>query len=1053
MLYALFFLSGAAGLMYESIWTRYLALLVGHSAYAQILVLTIFLGGMAVGSFIVGRHSKRLRNPLIWYAVIEAAVGLLGLLFHPVFRAASAAAYDSIFPALVASPGAQSAVKWLLAASLILPQSILLGATFPLISAGILRRWTLRPGAVLSWLYASNSLGAAVGVLLAGFYLVSRFDFPGTLAFAAAFNFAAAAITLALVRQRKWSLQSTAPSAGESALPPAPALGSDTRWLLLGAAFGTAVASFAYEIAWIRMLSLVFGSATHSFELMLSAFILGLGLGALWVSRRADRWPDPLRALALVQCAMGAAAVATLPLYMASFHWISTLIRLFAKTSAGYAGFTIARYGICLVVMLPATFCAGMTLPLITRILYHDGAHEAAIGEVYAANTAGSIVGVQLAGLALLPLLGVKFLVISGAALDVAIGLVLLYVAFRRAVTPQAQTVPTLLFASILVLVVGASTVRFDRSLLASGVYRFGGLPEPGEFRMIFYKDGRTSSVSVRGTKDGYRVLSTNGKPDASVPGDWLAPPAARMKRESLVDDMSTQVLLPLIAIAHVPQAKSAAVIGQGSGMTSHFLLGSPTLRQLATIEIEPEMIRASRAFRPANNRVFNDRRSRFVVDDARSYFAGAGHRFDLIVSEPSNPWVSGVAGLFTTEFYARIKQYLAPGGVFAQWMHLYEMNDSLVLSMLAAVQQNFPAYDVYLTDDTDIVVIATTAAAVPAPDWRVTEWPMMAEDLRSVTSLTPASLAALHLADSKALSPLVATVRPNSDFAPVMDLNGEKARYLLTDATGFESLNDSSFDIASAMSGRSMPLATDADVLANVPRLKMRAWSARLRLFPTDTSSADSAYRPIALRRRSFEAMTVGRVTPPDWHRWVPLMFEADRDVHAGSPGSVDTALHRRIHEFVDRANAPEGARQSVEFLKAADAWDFAAVQRVGDELIRKATKGERWFSSDYLRDATVVAHLKNGDPTGARTAFDAMRPLVSRGAVADLRTRVLWAYIGGKREAGSGRIAASAELKSPLSHPFDEKPHGHCYLEQCDGDPHQLRDRSGQHSGELQR
>ncbi|MGZ3333435.1 MAG: hypothetical protein ACXWMM_15370, partial [Gemmatimonadaceae bacterium] len=370
-----------------------------------------------------------------------------------------------------------------------------------------------------------------------------------------------------------------------------------------------------------------------------------------------------------------------------------------------------------------------------------------------------------------------------------------------------------------------------------------------------------------------------------------------------------------------------------------------------------------------------------------------------------------------------------------------------------AAVQQNFPAYDVYLTDDTDIVVIATTSAAVPAPDWRVTEWPMMAEDLRSVTSLTPASLAALHLADSKALSPLVATVRPNSDFAPVMDLNGEKARYLLTDATGFESLNDSSFDIASAMSGRSMPLATDADVLANVPRLKMRAWSARLRLFPTDTSSADSAYRPIALRRRSFDAMTFGRVSPPDWHRWVPLMFEADRDVHAGSPGSVDTALHRRIHEFVDRANAPEGARQSVEFLKAADAWDFAAVQRVGDELIRKATKGERWFSSDYLRDATVVAHLKNGDPTGARTAFDAMRPLVSRGAVADLRTRVLWAYIGGKREAGSGRIAASAELKSPLSHPFDEKPHGHCYLEQCDGDPHQLRDRSGQHSGELQR
>src|SRR4051812_33811390 len=205
-LYALFFLSGAAGLIYESIWTRYLALLVGHTAYAQIVVLTIFLGGMAVGSFLVGRYSERLRSPLLWYATVEAAVGLLGLVFHPTFRAVSALAYDTWFPALVASPGSQAAVKWLLAALLILPQSILLGATFPLISAGILRRWISRPGSVLSWLYASNSLGAAVGVLLAGFYLVSRFDFPGTLAVAAALNFVAAAVTLVLLGPLKRSV-------------------------------------------------------------------------------------------------------------------------------------------------------------------------------------------------------------------------------------------------------------------------------------------------------------------------------------------------------------------------------------------------------------------------------------------------------------------------------------------------------------------------------------------------------------------------------------------------------------------------------------------------------------------------------------------------------------------------------------------------------------------------------------------------------------------------------------------------------------------------------
>jgi spermidine synthase len=726
---------------------------------------------------------------------------------------------------------------------------------------------------------------------------------------------------------------------------------------------------------------------------MLSAFILGLALGALWVSNRADRWRDPVRALGFVQCAMGVLAVATMPLYIASFGWISDLIDVFAKTSPGYTGFTIARYGICLVIMLPATFCAGMTLPLITRILYRNGANEAAIGEVYSANTAGSIVGVVLAGLILLPLLGVKFLLIAGAAIDVAVGLVLLFIAIPRTNSSRAPVLATAAIAAVLILA-GASAIRFDRTLLGSGVYRFGGLPTPGEFVTTFYKDGRTATVTIRRTSEGTLVLSTNGKPDASVGLDWLSP-AKQSKKRSLHDDVSTQILLPLIAMAHAPQARTAAVIGQGSGMTSHFLLGSPNLRELSTIEIEPEMIRASRAFRPVNQRVFTDSRAHFVIDDARSYFAGAGHRFDLIVSEPSNPWVSGVAGLFTTEFYARIKGYLSKGGVFAQWMHLYEMNDSLVLSMLSALQQNFRAYDVYLTDDSDIVVIATTADAVPAPDWSVTEWPMLAEDLKDVTALKPASLDALHLASSTTLFPLVSRVRPNSDFAPVLDLNGEKARYLLTDASGFENLNASPFDISSAIAGRAMPLASDDELLANVPRLQMRARSARLRLYQRDTSTDDADYAAIEQVRNLFDSQIAANVPPPHWHRWVSVLYEVNRDVHAGSPGSLDSAFFRRVDSFINRVNAPAGVRQSVDFVKAVDAWDFPMVEAAGDQLIKKMRKGDWWVPPGYLRDATVVAHLKNGDAMGAKAAFDAMQSLVGRDAVGDLRSRLLSAHI----------------------------------------------------------
>jgi hypothetical protein len=198
------------------------------------------------------------------------------------------------------------------------------------------------------------------------------------------------------------------------------------------------------------------------------------------------------------------------------------------------------------------------------------------------------------------------------------------------------------------------------------------------------------------------------------------------------------------------------------------------------------------------------------------------------------------------------------------------------------------------------------------------------------------------------------------------------------------------------------MPLASDAEVLANVPRLDMRVRSARLRLFPSETTAADTGYAAIAQRHRSFDALISARTPPSDWRRWVTLLFEVDRDVHGGSPGSLDTAFYRRVDAFVSRFDAPVGVRQSVQFLKAADGWDFEVVQRVGDELIGSMRNGERWISPDYLRDATVSAHLKNGDPSGASAAFTALLPVVSRDAVGDLRTRLLRARIGSLSSPG---------------------------------------------------
>ncbi|MCG6875130.1 MAG: fused MFS/spermidine synthase, partial [Betaproteobacteria bacterium] len=363
-LFVLFTISGFAGLIYESIWSHYLKLFLGHAAYAQTLVLALFMGGMAVGAWIASRRGVRWRNLLRGYAVVEAVIGVAALAFHGVFVAATDAAYATVLPAL-ANPAAAALFKWSLAGALILPQSILLGMTFPLMSAGLLRRHPERPGEALALLYFTNSFGAAVGVLASGFLLIDKLGLPGTIQFAGLLNLGLAALVWVLARGPDRAPVAVPAAAAQPGEPTVPA----SLRLMLAIAFLTGAASFIYEIGWIRMLSLVLGSATHSFELMLSAFILGLALGGLWVRGRIDRTAEPLRFLGAVQVAMGIAALATLPLYGATFDLMQLVIKGTAQTDSGYAIFLVSSHAIALVVMLPATFCAGMTLPLITYVL------------------------------------------------------------------------------------------------------------------------------------------------------------------------------------------------------------------------------------------------------------------------------------------------------------------------------------------------------------------------------------------------------------------------------------------------------------------------------------------------------------------------------------------------------------------------------------------------------------------------------------------------------------------------------------------------------------
>ena len=1006
-LYLLFVLSGAAGLIYESTWTRYLGLFVGHDAYAQIIVLVIFLGGMSVGAVVVSRRSDRLAQPLYGYVGVEFAVGVIGLFFHDIFQAVTSWTYATVYPWLAGS-WLLPVAKWGIASALILPQSVLLGATFPLMSAGVLRLARGNPGRSLSMLYFSNSLGAAAGVLIAGFYLVSLAGLPGTLLTAAMLNLVVAAATVGVVvaarnaavdeRSQVAGPTSQAGNPASEGLPPATC---DLRLqrLLLWTSLGTAVASFIYEIDWIRMLALVLGSATHSFELMLSAFILGLALGAFWIRSRADRLTNPLRTLGIVQWTMGFLALATLPLYVQSFGWVGALLSTFARNDAGYTGFTIARYGLCLLIMLPATFCAGMTLPLITRTLIVGGGGERSIGAVYAWNTLGSIFGVVLGGLVLMPLIGLKGMLVAGAAIDMAIGAVLL----ARAASLEgrgSRLMPAAALATVVLLLAVGFGVRLDRNVLSSGVYRTGGVVPAGEREITFYRDGRTATVTGAKTVGSNIVtLATNGKPDASLTPVWYQPCEGVSHRTPLMADAATQTLLPLVTLAHMPGATSAAVIGQGSGMSSHLLLGSAAIKDLVTIEIEPQMIEGSRIFLPANRRTFEDPRSEIVIDDAKSYFASAHRRFDLIMSEPSNPWVSGVSGLFTTEFYGRVRQYLTDDGVFGQWLHVYELDDPLVLSVLAAIHQNFRSYEVYLVPSGDLLVVASNRDHLPAPDWTVFQAAGLRSDLCHFSPLTPPVLNALSIISRAELAPLVETLgQPNSDYYPVLDLGAERRRFRRDHASGFPAMSDEWFNLLASFTGRrSAPGGDPLPALPENPRVRALALGALLRS-PAAQASSDSLLGALAhqaiYQSYMWQDLLAADHTPSNWEVWLEQGNGVDRLRNGGTAGTADEAFYAGLTAFMNRHQAPRPARDVVAFRHGIAGWDFAEAAAAADRLMPVVLKEHRWISADELRDGLVVARLHLRDAAGARQALDTLARFSARPA-GDLRSMLLGAYV----------------------------------------------------------
>jgi hypothetical protein len=705
---------------------------------------------------------------------------------------------------------------------------------------------------------------------------------------------------------------------------------------------------------------------------MLSAFLFGLGFGSLLIRKRADGAEAPVRLLGTVQWAMGAAALLTLPIYAQSFPVMAWLVGAVPKTEAGYVVFNLARYALALLVMLPATLLAGMTLPLITGTLLRAGAGERVIGQAYSANTVGSMIGAVGGGLVLMSRLGLERLLAFGAALDIAVGVALLVTAAEGArrlkVGALAAGAGALVVAGTLLL------VRLDQRVLTSGVYRSGQIPDEGTREVLFYQDGATATIGAHRLPNGQTVITTNGKGDASLPLRWLQQASGELLAPVPMlgeGDETTQLLAPLITLAHRPEATRALVVGQGSGMSTHILLGDPLLEEVVTVEIEPEMIVGSSVFQPANRRSFEDPRGRFLLEDARRAIV-QGEPLDIILSEPSNPWISGVASLFTVEFYERARARLAPGGVFGQWVHLYEIEDEIVLTILAAIDRTFPQWTAYLTSAADMMVIAAKDE-LPMPDWRVAEFPGIQQDLAHAPPLTPGVLESLFLFDDRTMGPLLARWEPNTDARPLVDTRAERARFLGGGAAGVFSFADHPVNVSRILSGaRFAPLPYDAPPIVGIAPVERRALAGWLVAAGRSGEPAPFAWwDPAISGLETFEAaMAAG--SPGDWGRWFEQFTLVEGVLHGRAVGWADSTFYREVGDYLLREAAPPGVRESVALLEGLRTLDLARAAAAADALRVTDPSVPQLIPAGVLVDAAVTAYLGAGQPQKARAVFD---------------------------------------------------------------------------------
>ncbi len=1046
---AVYALSGAAALVYEVAWTRLLTLYLGHGVAAASTVLAAFMGGLAVGAGVAGPksdHTSR-RVAMRTYAVLEIAIAALALAMPFGLRAIE----PLLSGAYADGHGGAGFALLRLGTSVVfvaLP-AVAMGATFPLVA-----RWYVPAASVATRdagaLYAANTVGAALGALATGFLLLPTLGLRATTWVGVAINVVVAGAAWQLAGRSARvgaSAGATLASTFDATVSPtartAPRTGKKTRAVVAAASTTTApraprpvlaalalgvsgFLSLALQIVWSRLLAQILGPTTYAFSLVVAIFIAGLALGALIGRRVAERVVQPAAGLAAVL------AAAVIAVSVAVWTVDGGLTSMTAAVTAPRATFESVLWRQVLLVtgwLLPLALALGCAFPLAIKTgTGRDESLGADLGLIYAVNTIGAIAGSLAAGFLLIPALG-----LHGSLRALGIGTVAAAVALTVGSGIRGGARAWTLAACGIAAAATAALPPWNQALLSSGAYKYASAMSAEGLqislaagRLLYYREGAVATVSVREAA-GTTSLAIDGKVDASNAGDML-----------------TQRLLAHVPMLLHPAPRTAAILGLGSGVTLGAALRHPVER-VDVLEISPEVVAASRFFEPENSAALRDPRTRLIVGDGRTHIMLGQASYDVIVSEPSNPWMAGIASLFTREFFQSARDRLAPGGVLCQWAHTYDISGDDLRSIVGTFASVFPEATLWLVGDGDLLLIGSNGPLAPQVAALPTRWaarPEATADLAGVGARDPFAILSLLVAEGPALTRFAGGAPLQTDDYAGVEFSGPRAIFSRGGV-------DNTAALRALAAERPVAAVTAARRAASAAAWRDRGWmlldasAARtawtdfdtaVRADPTDARAFDGLIRAGAAASLQPQTMAVLRelAAPPER---VEAQIALSRLL--ASAGAVEDA-GRVAFAAVERQPSHVGALEQLASV-LADVGDQARLQPVVARLRAVAPTADptRYYTASLLfmegRADLAIAearaltlanprHAKAQNLLGAALATAGQRDLAREAFLASLKVDprdpttytnlALLDLESGNRTAGRQRLAEALTL-----------------------------------------